>query len=139
MSSEQIRVYLINRDYSGPSERVRLVTCRLTCDYPTKEYHHYYPHNQRHPKFLKVTAYFLLNLDPNWKISIQSGKKLHKYCEKNDSLEYFSKMSYLWPKNLLRVSGTPDNCHNRHNRRWCTFFKPAYLFPQRTQNLSIFL
>ena len=36
------RVYPINRDYSGPSERVRLVTCRLTCDYPTKEFHHYY-------------------------------------------------------------------------------------------------
>ena len=35
-----------------------------------------------HPKFLKVMAYFLLNLDPNLKISIQSGKKLHKYCEK---------------------------------------------------------
>ena len=34
------RVYPINRDYSGPAERVRLVTCRLTCDYPAKEYHH---------------------------------------------------------------------------------------------------
>ena len=22
--------------------------------------------------------------------------------------------------------------HNRHNRRWCTFFQPAYLFPQKT-------
>ena len=21
---------------------------------------------------------------------------------------------------------------NRHNRRWCTFFQPAYLFPQKT-------
>ena len=31
-----------------------------------------YPHNWRHPKFLKVTAYCLLNLDPNLKISIQS-------------------------------------------------------------------
>ena len=41
------------------------------------------------------------------KISIQSGKKLQKYCEKNDSLEYLSKMSYLLPKNLLRVSGNP--------------------------------
>ena len=40
MISEYIRVYPINRDYSGPSERVRLVTCRLTCDYPTKEFHH---------------------------------------------------------------------------------------------------
>ena len=38
--SEYIRVYPINRDYSGPSERVRLVTCRLTCDYPAKECHH---------------------------------------------------------------------------------------------------
>ena len=26
--------------YSGPFERVRLVTCRLTCNYPTKEFHH---------------------------------------------------------------------------------------------------
>ena len=26
----------------------------------------------------------------------------------------------------------PHISHNRHNRRWCTFFKPAYLFPQRT-------
>ena len=25
-------------DYFGPSDRVRLVTCRLTCDYPTKEF-----------------------------------------------------------------------------------------------------
>ena len=30
------RVYPINRDYSRPSEQ--FVTCRLTCDYPTKEY-----------------------------------------------------------------------------------------------------
>ena len=37
---DYIRVYPINRDYSGPSERVRLVTCWLTCDYPTKEFHH---------------------------------------------------------------------------------------------------
>ena len=37
--SEYIR---LTRDYSGPSERVRLATCRLTCDYPTKEFHHYY-------------------------------------------------------------------------------------------------
>ena len=28
----------------------------------------------------------------------------------------------------------PHNCHNRPNRRWCTFFKSAYLFPQRTWN-----
>ena len=27
----------------------------------------------------------------------------------------------------------PDNCHNPHNLGWCTFFKPAYLFPQRTR------
>ena len=53
----------------------------------------------------------MLNLDPNLKISIQSGKKLHKYCEKNDSLEYLSKMSYLLPKNLLWVSGNPEILH----------------------------
>ena len=58
-----------------------------------------------------ITAYFLLNLDPNLKISIQSGKKLHKYCEKNDSLEYLSKMLYLLPKNLLWVSGNPEILH----------------------------
>ena len=46
----------------------------------------------------------MLNLDPNFKISIQSGKKLQKYCEKNDSLEYLSKMSYLLPNNLFLVS-----------------------------------
>ena len=56
-------------------------------------------------------AYFLLNLDPNLKISIQSGKKLYKYCEKNDSLEYLSKMLYLLPKNLLWVSGNPEILH----------------------------
>ena len=33
------RVDPITRDYSGPAERVRLVTCRLTFDYPAKEYH----------------------------------------------------------------------------------------------------
>merc|ERR1712055_1170248 len=27
----------------------------------------------------------------------------------------------------------PDNCHNPHHLGWCTFFKPAYLFPQRTR------
>ena len=68
-------------------------------------------HNQRHPKFLKVTAYFLLNLNPNLKISRHSGKKLQKYCEKNGSLEYLSKMSYLLPKNLLRESGNPEILH----------------------------
>ena len=30
------QVYPITRDYSGPAERVRLVTCRLTSDYPAK-------------------------------------------------------------------------------------------------------
>ena len=28
---------------------------------------------------------------------------------------------------------TADISHNCHNRRWRTFFKPAYLFPQRTR------
>ena len=36
MSSE----YSITRNYFGPAERVQLVTCRLTSDYPAKEYHH---------------------------------------------------------------------------------------------------
>ena len=27
----------------------------------------------------------------------------------------------------------PDICHHRHHQRWCTFFKPAYFFPQRTR------
>ena len=27
----------------------------------------------------------------------------------------------------------PDICQNRHNRRWCTFFKPADFFPQRRE------
>ena len=53
----------------------------------------------------------MLNLDRNLKISIQSGKKLQKYCEKNVSLEYLSKMSYLLPKNLLRVSENPEILH----------------------------
>ena len=44
MSAEKIRVYPINRDYSGPAERVRLVPCRLTCDYPTKEFRLYCQH-----------------------------------------------------------------------------------------------
>ena len=26
----------------------------------------------------------------------------------------------------------PHISYTRHNRRWCTFFKPAYPFPQRT-------
>ena len=29
-------------------------------------------------------------------------------------------------------SHVPDICHHRHHRRWCTFFKPAYLFKQST-------
>ena len=27
----------------------------------------------------------------------------------------------------------PHICHHRHHRRWCTFFKPAYLFKQSTR------
>ena len=33
----------------------------------------------------------------------------------------------------VRFVFIPDICHNLHNRRWCTYFKPVYLFPQRTQ------
>ena len=35
-------MYPINRDFSGPAERVRLINCRLIGNYPTKEYHHFY-------------------------------------------------------------------------------------------------
>ena len=28
----------------------------------------------------------------------------------------------------------PHNCHHPHHLRWCTFFKPAYLFSQRMLN-----
>ena len=31
----------INRDFSEPAERVRLMACRLIGNYPAKEYHHY--------------------------------------------------------------------------------------------------
>ena len=54
-------------------------------------------------KVFKSNGFFLLNLDPNLKISSQHGKKLQEYCEKNDSLEYLSKMPFLLAKNLLRV------------------------------------
>ena len=37
----------------------------------------------------------MLNFDPNLRILILSGEKLQKYCEKNDSLEYLSKMFYM--------------------------------------------
>ena len=37
------------------------------------------------------------------------------------------------PKIGSRCLSIPDNCHNPHNLGWCTFFKPAYLFPQRTR------
>ena len=60
----------------------------------------------------KVFKSFLLNLDPNLKISSQSGKKLQEYCEKNYSLEYLSKMPYLFAKNLLRVSANPEILHS---------------------------
>ena len=53
----------------------------------------------------------MLNVDPHLRILILSGKKLQKYCEKNDSLEYLSKMLYLLPKNLLWVSGNPEILH----------------------------
>ena len=56
-------------------------------------------------------TYFLLNLDPNLKISSQHGKKLQEYCEKNDSLEYLSKMPFLLAKNLLRVSANSEILH----------------------------
>ena len=78
----------------------------------------------------------MLNLDPNLKISIQSGKKLHKYCEKNDSLEYLSKMLYLLPKNLLWVSGNPEILHTTKLTRaqkkpQNNFFTPG---PQHGEN-----
>ena len=37
---------------------------------------------------------------------------------------------YPYPSQILLIMFIP---HNSHNRRWCTFFKPAYLFPQRTR------
>ena len=78
----------------------------------------------------------MLNLDQNLKISIQSGKKLHKYCEKNDSLEYLSKMLYLLPKNLLWVSGNPEILHTTKLTRaqknpQNNFFTPG---PQHGEN-----
>ena len=57
-------------------------------------------------------SYFLLNLDPNLKISSQSDTKLQEYYEKNYSLEYLSKMPYLFAKNLLRVSANPEILHS---------------------------
>ena len=81
-------------------------------------------------------SYFLLNLDPNSKISIQSGKKMQKYCEKNNSLEYLSKMLYLLPKNLLWVSGNPEILHTTKLTRALkkpqnNFFTPG---PQHSEN-----
>ena len=35
----------------------------------------------------------------------------------------------------LRIS-LPDICHDRHDRRWCTFFKPVYIFATRTRNFG---
>ena len=40
----------IIREYSGPAERVRLETFWLTCDYPAKEYHHYFLQTQSFKK-----------------------------------------------------------------------------------------
>ena len=59
----------------------------------------------------------MLNLDRNLKLSIQSGKKLQKYCEKNDSQEYLSKMSYPLPKNLFWVSGNSEILHTTKLKR----------------------
>ena len=78
----------------------------------------------------------MLNLDLNLKISRQSGKKLHKYCEKNGSLEYLSKMSYLLPKNLLWVSGNLEILHTTKLSRaqkkpQNNFFTPG---PQHGEN-----
>ena len=39
-----IRVYPINRDFSGPAKRVQIMACRLIGNYPAKEYHHYWWH-----------------------------------------------------------------------------------------------
>ena len=62
-------------------------------------------------------SHFLLNLDPNLKILSQSGKKLQEYCEKNDSLEYLSKMPYLLAKNLSWVSGNSEILHTTKLKR----------------------
>ena len=51
------------------------------------------------------------------------------------SIHWLSSPIFPWPSGVRpsRIA-IPHNCHNRPNRRWCTFFKSAYLFPQRTRN-----
>ena len=41
--------------YSGPAERVQLVTCRLTSFYPAKEYHHYW--TPTHPQQISLEPF----------------------------------------------------------------------------------
>ena len=43
---------------------------------------------------------------------------------------YFGCMPSSSSSSSASASDTPDNCHNLG---WCSFFKPAHLFPQRTR------
>ena len=86
-----------------------------------------YPHNWRHPKFLKVTAYCLLNLDPNLKISIQSVET--PQCLNNlynvlylPPLQYlqnqFSAMKYAMSVLWLRFQGYLVCLYLLHVTQW---------------------
>ena len=86
------------------------------------------------------------------------GKRLKYICK--NILDFFLPLQLLWHKKskgkcviLQKVydsisrshklcnskkslhTGIAHICHNRHNRRWCTFFKPADLFPHRTRKV----
>ena len=78
------------------------------------------------------------NLYPNPRHSIQSDnckcqctQRLSMYYDTNWSLKCNNMLTHSTQGLSMIIR---DNSHNRHNRRWCTFFKPAYLFPQRTRN-----
>ena len=52
------------------------------------------------------------------------------YIERQNNPKYGN----LWRNFHIYLTETiPDICHHRYHQRWCTFFKPAYFFPQRTR------
>ena len=78
-------------------------------------------------KFIK--SYIKTAKLSKYTICTNKGVKIH-----TDTYNY---TIYMFTYNGLQIpqyaqfSIIPDICHKRHNQRWCTFFKPVYLFSRK--------
>ena len=66
-------------------------------------------------------------------LSKKSAPKTHSFHDFTFFFIFFdtSKVIYI----MLVIARI---CHNRHNRRWCTFFELVYFLVQRTPNFGLF-